>query len=106
MLAEGDLNPKTHYERKFSRWALHSTLERHRSLEDHITDVLAQMRGNSVAFCDISAKYGGVMQLVAYFKTDYPGLTVGRELVNQLSEFILSVDCDFYFLYSHAREDS
>jgi hypothetical protein len=102
----GDLNPKTHYERKFSRWSLHSRLERRRNLEDHVTDVLAQMRGNSAAFCEVSGKYGGVMQLVAYFKTDYPGLTLGRELVNQVSEFSLGVDCDFYFLYSHAREDS
>ena len=46
------------------------------------------------------------MQLVAYFKTDYPGLTLGRKLVKQLSEFTLGVDCDFYFLNSHARGDS
>jgi hypothetical protein len=103
---KGDLNPKTQYERKLSRWALYSRLERHRSVEDHIADVLYQMRANPVAFCEASTKYGGVMQLVAYFKTDYPGLNFDREIVKGLSEFSLSVDCDFYFLYSHRREDS
>jgi len=103
---KGDLNPRTRYERKFSRWALYSRLERQRSLEDHVQDVLEQMRVNPVAFGEASTKYAGVMQLVAYFKTDYPGLSFERELVKSLAEFSLSVDCDFYFLYSDSREDS
>ena len=103
---KGDLNPKTQYERKFSRWSLYSRLDRQRSLEDHMADVLEQMRVNRVAFCEASARYGGVMQLVAYFKTDYPGVSFGRELVHGLAEFSLGVDFDFYYLYSENREDS
>jgi hypothetical protein len=40
------------------------------------------------------------MQLVAYFKTNYPGLHLRRELVESLAEYALSVDFDFYYLYS------
>src|SRR6516225_677571 len=97
---KGDLNPKTQYERKFSRWLFYSRLDRQRSLEDHTADVLEQMRVNRGAFCEASARYGGVMQLVAYFKTNYPGGSFGRELVNGLAKFSLGVDFDFYYLYS------
>lgn len=103
---KGDLNPKTQFERKSSRWSLTSRLSRHHRLEDHIADVLEQMRGNVTAFCKVSATYGGMMQLVAYFNTGYPGLTLGPELVKGLADFLLGVDCDFYYLYSDKREDS
>ena len=60
-----------------------------------MADVLEQMRVNRVAFCEASARYGSMMQLVAYFKTDYPGVSFGRELVHGLAEFSLGVDFDF-----------
>ena len=50
--------------------------------------------------------FPGQTHLVAYFKTDYPGLGFDRALVNSLAEFSLSVDFDFYYLYSDIREDS
>jgi hypothetical protein len=103
---KGDVNTKTRYERKFSRWSLYSTLGRHRSLEDHIADVLEQLRLNRVGFCEASTRFGAVIQLVAYFKTEYPGLSFDRELVKALADFSLGLDCDFYYLYSDKREDS
>ncbi|HWQ52879.1 MAG TPA: DUF4279 domain-containing protein [Bryobacteraceae bacterium] len=64
---KGDVNPRTQYERKFSRWSLYSRLERNCSLEEHIADVIQQLRENRSGFVEVSLKYGGVMQLVAYF---------------------------------------
>jgi hypothetical protein len=87
---KGDLNPKTQYERKFSRWSLYSRLDRQRSLEDHMADVLEQMRVNRVAFCEASARYGGVMQLVAYFQTDYPGSALAANWFTGLRSFPLA----------------
>jgi hypothetical protein len=54
-----------------------------------MADVLEQMRINRVEFCEASGRYGGVTQLVAYFKTNYLGVSFGRELVNGLAEFSL-----------------
>jgi len=81
-------------------------LERNRSLEDHIADVIQQLRENRSGFLEISSDHGGIMQLVAYFKSGYPGLDFERELVKSLAEFSLSVDFDFYYMYSDSREDS
>jgi hypothetical protein len=103
---KGDVNPRTQLERKFSRWSLYSRIERTRELDAHIADVIEQLGMNKRQFMELSSKYGGVMQLVAYFKTNYPGLHLDRELVESLSEYALSVDFDFYYLYSDCREDS
>ncbi len=103
---KGDINPRIQIERKFSRWSLYSRLERTCELEAHIADVIRQFSENKGQFLELSSKHGGVMQLVAYFKTGYPGLHLERELVASLAEFSLSVDLDFYYLYSDSREDS
>jgi hypothetical protein len=103
---KGDINPRTQLERKFSRWSLYSRLERSRELEAHIADVIEQMGAKRSDFVALSFQYGGQMQLVAYFKTSYPGLHLERRLVESLAEFALSVDFDFYYLYSDCREDS
>lgn len=102
----GDVSPTTHRERKFSRWSLRSRLERTCKLEDHISDVILQLCPRKAQFREISLKYGGLMQLVAYFKTDYPGWHWVRETVESLAEYALSVDFDFYYMYSDSREDS
>lgn len=103
---KGEINPRTHFERKFSRWSLYSRLERTCELEAHLVDVIQQLNANKNKFVELSLKCGGVMQLVAYFKSDYPGLHFERKLVESLAEFSLSVDFDFYYLYSDTREDS
>ncbi|MGI9073902.1 MAG: DUF4279 domain-containing protein [Bryobacteraceae bacterium] len=93
-------------ERKFSRWSLYSRLDKARELEAHIEDVIKQLAINKHYFVDISSKYGGLMQLVAYFHTDYPGLHLDRKVVQSMAAYALSVDFDFYFLYSNRRENS
>lgn len=102
----GDINPRTQLERKFSRWSLYSRLARTCELEAHVADVIEQLEVNKSGFVELSLKYDGVMQLVAYFKNSYPGLCLERNLIASLAEFSLSVDFDFYYLYSDAREDT
>ena len=103
---KGDVNPRTQFERKFSRWSLHSRLAKTCDLEAHMGDVVEQLATNLSGFKDLSLKYHGVMQLVGYFKTNYPGLHLDRGLVESLAVYALGVDCDFYYLYSEVREDS
>lgn len=103
---KGDINPRTQYERKFSRWSLHSRLEKTSKLEAHIADVIEQLEIKKRQFVTLSSKYGAQLQLVAYFNTSYPGLYFNRELVESLAEFALNIDFDFYYLYSDSREDS
>jgi hypothetical protein len=75
-------------------------------LEAHISDVIEQLGAKKNDFVALSSQHGGQMQLVAYFKTTYPGLHLERGLVESLAEYRLSVDFDFYYLYSDCREDS
>ena len=46
------------------------------------------------------------MQLVGYFHEDYPGLHFDTDLVAGLAKYGLSVDFDFYHLWSDQREDT
>jgi hypothetical protein len=102
----GELNPRNSLERKFSRWSLYSRLAKSESLEAHIADVLDQLDANASAFKEISTNESGWIQLVAQIYSEYPGLHFEREIIQRLGEYRLSVDCDFYYLYSDAREDT
>jgi hypothetical protein len=103
---KGDINPRTRMERKFSRWSLYSRLEHTREIEAHIADVIEQLGERKKRFVDLSSRFGGQLQLVGYFNTGYPGIHFERQLVESIAEYSLSVDFDFYYLYSDIREDS
>jgi hypothetical protein len=103
---KGDLHPKNQMERKFSRWSLASRLDRTADLEDHIRDVLAQMDQKPAEFQSVSREFGGCMQLVGYWNSRYPGLHFDHSLIEGLARYALSVDFDFYYLYSDGREDT
>ncbi len=104
--SQGDLHPKTGRERKLSRWCLQSRLSHHTFLEAHIADVLAQLDKNADAFAAVSKEFGGSMQLVGYFHERYPGLFFEPSLVAGLAKYNLSVDFDFYHLWSDGRDDN
>jgi hypothetical protein len=70
-------------------------------LEAHIRDVLAQLDAKPESFAAVSQEFGGVMQLVAYFHQDYPGLHFEQDITVGLARYALAVDFDFYWLYSH-----
>jgi hypothetical protein len=97
---EGELIKGSKMVRKCSRWILRSHLDTTATLEQHVSDVLAQLDAKKREFRQLSAELGGVMELVGYFHADYPGLTFERDVVARLSEYSLSVDCDFYYLAS------
>src|ERR1700722_4018300 len=103
---KGGINPRTQVERKFSRWSLYSRLEKSCALEVHVADVINQLETRKSEFVEVSSQHGAKMQLVAYFKTNYPGLHLERKLVESLAKYGLSIDFDFYYLYSDHREDS
>jgi hypothetical protein len=102
---KGDLRPRTHHERKFSRWSLVSRLEHSHSLEEHIKDVLDQFDQNPNGFAKVSEEYGGIMQLVGYFHEIYPGFHFEPNTLIRLAKYSVAVDFDFYYLFSDARED-
>ena len=102
----GDINPRNRFERKSGRWKLESRLPRTEPLEAHIADVLNQMDSSQLAFQQVSRSYGGVMQLVGYFHSSYPGLSFHEQVIQRLAAYSLAVDFDFYWLYSDPREDT
>lgn len=46
------------------------------------------------------------MEVVGYFHAQYPGLSLEKEDIDALAEFGLSVDFDYYYMYSDRREDT
>ena len=103
---KGEINPKTGFERNASRWSLDSRLSSSEPLEAHVRDVLQQLLANAAGYTAVAESYGGVMQLVGYFYTSYPGFGLAKAEINDLSTLGLQLDCDFYYLYSTEREDS
>jgi hypothetical protein len=103
---KGDRNEQTHFERRFSRWSLNSRLSETATLEDQIADVLEQLKPRAEAILGIQETLDGWLQLVGWFYRDYPGLHFSQELITGLAQLNLSVDFDFYYMYSDRREDS
>jgi hypothetical protein len=101
-----DLNPQTQFARKHSRWNLDSRLDKSTSLEDHVADVLEQLKPCSAAVAELRTTVEGVMQLVGYFYTAYPGFGLDDRTLAELARLRLGIDCDFYYMYSDKREDS
>lgn len=91
---------------KDSRWSLYSRLSASESLEKHIEDVLLQLNEKQEEFRLLSEKFNGQMQLVGYFYQYYPGLSLESWIIEKLGFYKLSLDCDFYYLYSEEREDT
>src|ERR1700738_164164 len=103
--AQGEPIPRTQMPRECSRWALQSRLQRSAALELHVADVLDQLDSNRAAFQKLSAEFGGVMELVGYFRAYYPGLCFENSIVQRLAEYQLAIDCDFYFSDSAPNHD-
>ncbi len=101
---KGDLNLKNGIERKFSRWCLYSRLAKDEDLEKHIDDVIIQLDECSEEVKNISEKYNGYIQLVGYFFHYYPGFYLKSELIIKIAEYKLSIDFDFYYLYSDEED--
>jgi hypothetical protein len=93
-------------ERKISRWCLYSRFKKTEELEKHIEDVLIQLDEKSEEFRLLSNKFEGQMQLVGYFYQYYPGFYLESWMTEKLGYYKLSLDCDFYYLYSEKREDT
>ncbi len=93
---KGELNSRTQLERKASRWKLESRVDKMQDLERHVEDVLDQLWPSSDRILEVSKAYGGVMQLVGYFYSSYPGFGLKAGTIAVLAELGLSVDCDFY----------
>ena len=102
---KGDLDSR-HRERKTGHWSLYSRLDRAAELEEHLHDVLAQMDANAEAFAAVSRRYGGTMQLVAYFHDIGSGLNIPSATVARLAFYGLQIDLDAYYLHSDAREST
>jgi hypothetical protein len=104
---KGDPHPKIFgVDRKFSRWSLRSQLPENAGLEDHVADVLDQMDAKKESFCSILNEFEGELQLVGYFELSYPGFRLPASTTERIGCYHLSLDCDFYYLYSNEREDT
>jgi hypothetical protein len=85
---EGDVIERTKMPRKCSRWQLRSRLETTATLEQHVSDVLAQLDENRKAFKHLSAELGGAMVLVGLFNECNPGLTFERDVIERLAGYV------------------
>jgi hypothetical protein len=103
---KGEINAETELERNHSRWSLNSRLSETETLEKQVADVLEQLQPHASAIADVLASIDGLVQLVAYFYTGYTGFGLEANVVDDLAQMKLGIDCDFYYLYSDEREDS
>jgi hypothetical protein len=103
---KGDINPVSHHERKFSRWSLYSSLDPAQPIVEHIRDVLKQLAPYVDRVNAVPTTIERGMQTVAYFHSDTPWFHFDEDVVAGCAAMNLSIDCDFYTLYSDRREDS
>jgi len=103
---KGDRNEVSHMERKFSRWSVYSRLDLSRPVVEHMRDVLQQIEPYSAKLKPEISRFEAGMQTVAYFHQESPWFHFDADVVTGCASLGLSIDCDFYTLYSDRREDS
>ena len=103
---KGSRNERTHLERKFSRWSLISRLSRSESIENHIKDVVEQLKPHAAAVSKLAERFSTEIPVVGYFHQSYPGMHLAPSLLSELGSLHLGLDFDFYYMYSDKREDS
>ncbi len=103
---KGDVNERTRRERKFSRWSVDSRVDQSQPIVEHIRDVLKQLEPFTEKLKPEIANFEAGMQTVAYFHQESPWFHFDEDVVAGCAALNLSIDCDFYTLYSDRREDS
>ena len=104
---QGDAHPAIPgVHRKASRWSLKSRLDESAALEKHAADVLDQMDSCRDEFLALMNELDGELQLVGYFELHYPGFRLLPSVTERIGLYKLTLDCDFYYLYSNEREDT
>jgi hypothetical protein len=103
---QGEINPHNQRERRSNAWHLRSRLPEDEELEAHIADLFDQTAHLTDTIAELACDHNGCMQLVGCFYGEYPGLYFESNIVAELSRRKLSVDFDFYGLYSHRRENT
>ena len=100
----GDPAPTPRPPRKFSAWHLRSRLPKSEVVEQHIIDVLDQIRGREAILRDIARDCKVTMECVGYFYEYYPGFALEADTVHRLGECSASIDLDFYYLFTEKNE--
>ena len=96
----GDPSPPPRPTRKYSAWHLRSRLPPPESVEQHIIDVLEQIRGHESAIRAVSAECQVIMECVGYFHDYYPGFTLEADALRRLGECGACIDLDFYHYFA------
>lgn len=102
----GEMYPhaKLKIERPLDGWLLRSRLATAEPLEAHLADLLSQMEQQREAFTAVAQRYNGVVRLVGYFYEDYPGLYLDSSLLTRVAQLHISLDFDFYYLWSETAK--
>ena len=100
----GDPAPTPRPPRKFSAWHLRSRLPKSEVVEQHIIDVLDQVRGREAVLREIARDCKVTMECVGYFYEYYPGFALDADTVHRLGECSASIDLDFYHFFVDKNE--
>ena len=100
----GDPAPSPHPPHKFSAWHLRSRLPKSDEIEQHIIDVLDQIRGREAVLREIARDCRVTMECVGYFHEYYPGFALDADTVRRLGDCGASIDLDFYQFFTDKNE--
>jgi len=92
--------------RKFMTWELHSGLEDHHPMNQHIDNVLLFLYPRSELVKQLWFEYEIYLHCVGYYpcKTSSPGFYLGRDQVRQAALLGIAIDCDFYYIDDFGHE--
>jgi hypothetical protein len=100
----GDPAPSPRPPHKFSAWHLRSRLSKSDVVEQHVIDMLDQIRGREIVIREIARDCKVTMECVGYFYEYYPGFALDADTVRRLGESGASIDLDFYHFFTDKNE--
>ena len=100
----GDPSPPPRQTRKVSAWHLRSRLPPSELVEQHIIDVLDQIRGHEAAVREVARECHVFMECVGHFYDYYPGFVLDADTMRRLGECGTTLDLDFYHYFTEKQE--
>jgi hypothetical protein len=106
VLRTGDIHPDSGRPSGASYWWLRCADDADGDVSDQIISLIVKLRGVSQAVSELSAKFDGTMELVAYLDGNYPGFFLMASLVKDLASLNVDLDCKYIYASQNSSREA
>jgi hypothetical protein len=102
---KGDINPGSGRPRLGAEWCLACTDDEYGDVADQIIMLVTKLKSKANVVAELSPKFFGTLNLVAYLNGTYPGFFLMASVVRDLASLNVDLDCKYIYANNEPIED-